>query len=141
MHLVCTHCLAVNRVPDERVAEAPKCGKCGHPVLPGEPVALNQASFDRVVERGDLPVVVDFWAQWCGPCRMMAPAFARAARDHATRVLFGKVDTDAEAALAQRYGIRSIPTIILFDKGREKARVSGAMDSGALSRWLAQNAA
>lgn len=139
MELVCPHCLAVNRVPEARLADRPKCGKCGEPILTGEPVALTAGSFAKFTGRNDLPVVVDFWADWCGPCKMMAPVFAAAARAHAGRVLFAKVDTEAEGAIAQQFGIRSIPTLIVFEHGREKARMSGALDRGALDRWLAQN--
>lgn len=140
MEVVCPHCAAVNRVPEDRLGDGPQCGKCHEPVFTGAPVALDARTFDKFTARNELPVVVDFWAEWCGPCRMMAPTFARAARDNAGRVLFGKVDTDAEGTLAQRYGIRSIPTLILFRQGQERARVSGALDGGALSRWIAQNA-
>lgn len=140
MELVCPHCAAVNRVPADRLADHPKCGKCGEPVLTGAPVALDAQTFAKFTSRNELPVVVDFWADWCGPCKMMAPTFARAAREQAGRVLFGKVDTEADGALAQQFGIRSIPTLILFQGGREKARVSGALDGASLTRWLAQNA-
>ncbi len=139
MELVCPHCLAVNRVPEARLAEHPKCGKCGEQVLTGEPVALGTASFAKFTGRNELPVVVDFWADWCGPCKMMAPVFAKAARDHAGRMLFAKVDTESEGAIAQQFGIRSIPTLIVFQQGRENARMSGALDRGALDRWLSQH--
>lgn len=139
MELVCPHCLAVNRVPEARLAEHPKCGKCGEQVLTGEPVALTTGSFAKFTSRNELPVVVDFWADWCGPCKMMAPVFAKAARDHAGRMLFAKVDTESEGAIAQQFGIRSIPTLIVFQQGRENARMSGALDRGALDRWLSQN--
>ncbi|MBI1395484.1 MAG: thioredoxin TrxC [Betaproteobacteria bacterium] len=139
MHIVCPHCLAINRVPGDRLEDAPKCGKCGGPVLADRPVELDHTAFDRVVGRSELPVVVDFWAEWCGPCKMMAPAFARTAQEFGRRAVFGKVDTEAEGGLAQRFGIRSIPTLILFRGGAEVARVSGALDAGSLGRWLAQN--
>jgi thioredoxin 2 len=139
MELVCPQCLAVNRVPEARLAEHPKCGKCGEQVLTGEPVALTTGSFAKFTSRNELPVVVDFWADWCGPCKMMAPVFAKAARDHAGRMLFAKVDTESEGAIAQQFGIRSIPTLIVFQQGRENARMSGALDRGALDRWLSQN--
>ncbi len=139
MELVCPQCLAVNRVPEARLAEHPKCGKCGEQVLTGEPVALTTGSFAKFTGRNELPVVVDFWADWCGPCKMMAPVFAKAARDHVGRMLFAKVDTESEGAIAQQFGIRSIPTLIVFQQGRENARMSGALDRGALDRWLSQN--
>jgi len=138
MELVCPHCLAVNRVPEDRLADAPVCGRCHAPVLSAAPVALDMASFDKFTTRNGLPVVVDFWADWCGPCKAMAPVFERSAREHAHRVRFAKLDTEAHGAIAGRLGIRSIPTLILFQGGREKARVSGAMDGNSLSRWIAQ---
>ncbi|MFO1321254.1 MAG: thioredoxin TrxC [Burkholderiales bacterium] len=140
MEAVCPHCAAVNRVPDTRLADQPKCGKCGEPLITGAPVALTARTFDKFTSRNDLPVVVDFWAEWCGPCKMMAPVFARAAQDQAGRTLFAKLDTESEGEIAQRFGIRSIPTLILFQSGREKARISGALDGASLARWLAQNA-
>ena len=139
MELVCPHCLAVNRVPAERLAERPKCGKCGAEVLPAKPVDLNAASFDKFIARNELPVLVDFWAPWCGPCKMMAPAFAQAAAEHAGRVRFAKVDTEAEQGLAARFGIRSIPTLALFKRGQEVDRVAGAMAAPQLAAWLARH--
>lgn len=139
MELVCPICTAVNRVPDARLEEAPKCGKCHGPLIARVPVELRSDTFDRFTTRHGQPVLVDFWASWCGPCKMMAPVFTRAAAEHSGRVLFGKLDTDAEGDIAQRYGIRSIPTLILFQDGQERARVSGALDGTALSRWIGQH--
>lgn len=139
MELVCPSCAAVNRVPDARLADRPNCGKCHRPLLPGRPVDLSSANFDKVIGRSGLPVVVDFWASWCGPCKMMAPVFSQAAGELFTRAVFVKVETEAEQALAARYGIRSIPTLAIFRNGQEIVRQAGALDNSALRRWLAAN--
>lgn len=139
LHVVCPHCDAVNRVPTPRLADGPVCGQCKGQLFAGEPVALTAANFDRHVGRTDLPVVVDFWAPWCGPCRAMAPAFAAATAELEPAVRFAKVDTESEPALAQRFGIRSIPTLALFRGGREIARQAGALDRGTLVRWIRQH--
>ena len=136
MEVACPVCAAVNRVPDDRLAERPNCGKCHSPLLPGKPVDLTSASFDTFVSRSGLPVVVDFWASWCGPCKMMAPVFAQTASELATRARFAKVETEVEQGLAARYGIRSIPTLAVFRNGQEIARQAGAMDGANLKRWL-----
>jgi thioredoxin 2 len=136
MHLVCPACLTVNRVPDDRLGQQPKCGRCGNAVLDPRPVALSTADFDVFIGRNELPVVVDFWAAWCGPCRMMAPVFEQVAGQFATRTRFAKVDTEAQPALAQRFGIRSIPSLLLFRNGAEVDRVAGALDAGGLTAWL-----
>jgi thioredoxin 2 len=141
LHLVCGHCGAVNRVPAARLAEAPKCGRCHAAVLDGNPVELNEASFDAFVTRNDLPVLVDFWAQWCGPCKMMAPVFAQAAREQRTQFRLAKLDTEASPGVAGRYGIRSIPTLILFRRGQEIDRAVGALDAARLRGWLQRHAA
>jgi len=140
VHVVCGTCGAVNRVPAVRLTESPNCGKCHVPLLPGEPVELTTASFDRFLERNDLPVVVDFWAEWCGPCKMMAPVFAQAAREQRTRLRFGKLDTDAQGAIAARYDIRSIPSLLVFRSGQEVDRVAGALDATRLRAFLSRHA-
>jgi len=136
LHIVCPSCFAVNRVPAERVHEGPNCGKCHQPLFPGHPVELGEAHFDTYLTKNDLPVLVDFWAPWCGPCRMMAPAFAHAASQLAPKVLLAKLNTDEAQETAARYGIRSIPTMILFQQGREVARHSGAVGTAEIVRWV-----
>ena len=135
MHLVCPSCGTINRVPDQKLHDAPVCGRCGAALMVSAPVSLDDASLPKFVERTELPVVVDFWADWCGPCKMMAPHFETAARQ-LPDVRFVKVDSDASPQASARYGIRSIPTLILFKKGSEVARQSGAMPAGELTRWV-----
>jgi len=139
--VACASCGTANRVPRERLGDDPRCGKCQAPVLQAKPVELDPARFDSFLSRNSLPVVVDFWAAWCGPCKAMAPAFERVASEQKTRARFAKLDTERAQSVAARFGIRSIPTLILFRDGREAARVSGAMDAASLSGWLSREMA
>jgi len=136
-HLIaCPHCAAMNRVPSERLVEAPQCGRCHEALFTGVPLALGEADFDRHALRSTLPLLVDFWAPWCGPCLQMAPHFERAAGLLEPAVRLAKVDTDASPGLGNRFGIRSIPTLVLLQGGREIARQSGAMQAEGIVRWV-----
>lgn len=134
--LGCPRCGASNRIPRSRLTDGPNCGRCKQPLFGAGPAELTSANFRALVERSDLPVVVDFWAGWCGPCQMMAPIFARAAQELEPAIRFAKLDTEAEAELAGRFGVRSIPTLIVFREGREVARQAGVMPAESLRSWL-----
>ncbi len=134
--LACPHCQALNRVPAERLDQHPTCGRCKQPLFQGKPVELRTDTFDAIALRGELPVLVDFWATWCGPCQGFAPVFAEAARRMEPRLRLAKLDTDAESAIASRYGIRSIPTLMLFRDGREIARQPGALSGAQLDQFV-----
>ncbi len=133
MKIVCPHCLTVNNVPQKESYKKANCGKCKQSLLDTKPIELTSANFDEVIVNSDIPVIVDFWAPWCGPCKMMAPNFERAATQFALKALFSKVNTENEQNLGARFSIRSIPTIIVFKDGREVERVSGALDVNALT--------
>ncbi|SDE17077.1 thioredoxin [Variovorax sp. CF079] len=135
LHVVCPHCHTTNRVRSAQLGSAPDCGNCHRPLFVGHSTALDEAAFDRHLGRNEIPVLVDFWAPWCGPCIQMAPAFEQAAARLEPQFRLAKVDTEAVPALGERFGIRSIPTLALFSGGREIARQAGAMGSADIVRW------
>jgi thioredoxin 2 len=140
VHIVCPHCDTINRVPRERLANddavGGRCGSCHEALFDRHPVALDTARFERHLEKSDVPLLIDFWAEWCGPCRMIAPEFERAAAAIEPRARLVKVNVDAEPALAQRFQVRSIPTLVLALHGREVARTAGARSAAQLARWV-----
>jgi thioredoxin 2 len=135
-HLVCPHCDAVNRIPDNKLADRPKCGRCKEPLFTGSPIELSDRTFEKHLRRNDIPVVVDFWAPWCGPCKMMAPHFRSVTTQLEPHLRFAKVNTEQAQRIATQHNIRSIPTVAIYRNGREVARQAGAMDAGRLSQWI-----
>ena len=136
LHAVCTSCQAVNRIPALRDGKEINCGKCHRPLFGGAPPSVNQAAFSTQIAKSDVPVVVDFWAPWCGPCKTMAPAFAQVSARMGARAQFIKVNTEEEQSLGALYNIRSIPTLAIFRAGKEVARVSGALPAASLQQWI-----
>lgn len=136
VHIVCPACNAVNRIPATRLSDKPRCGQCHKPLFAAQPVELSNDNFQRHVERNGVPLVVDFWAPWCGPCKMMAPAFAEAAAELEPDVRLAKLNTEEAQAIAARFNIRSIPTMVLFRNGEEQARQSGALGKADILRWV-----
>ncbi len=138
MRIVCPHCKSVNNVPQKESYKKANCGKCKNSLLDTKPVELTNADFDEVVVNSDIPVIIDFWAPWCGPCKMMAPNFEKSAANFPLKALYAKVNTENEQNLGARFGIRSIPTIIIFKDSKEVHRISGALDETTLNKMITQ---
>ena len=139
MIIMCPHCAGLNRVPDDKLSKQATCGKCKQALFTGKPIEMNGEQFIRAMNKTDQPLVVDFWAPWCGPCQGFAPTFARAAAEFEPQARFVKINTENEQSIGAQFGIRSIPTLAIFQNGQELTRLSGAMDFGGFSQWLQQN--
>jgi len=133
MRIVCPHCKSVNNVPQKESYKKANCGKCKQSLLDTKPIELTDNNFDEVIVNSDIPVIVDFWAPWCGPCKIMGPRFEKSATNFPLKTLFAKVNTENETNLGSRFGIRSIPTLIIFKNGKEVHRISGALDENSLN--------
>ena len=140
LHVVCPHCDSINRLPAEKISADGKCGKCKQALFTGDVLELGTDNFSKHVSRNEIPVLVDFWAPWCGPCKMMAPIFSQAAQQLEPNIRVAKINTEAEQHLAAQFQIRSIPTLAIFRNGKEIARTAGAMDLPSLMSWVQQNA-
>jgi len=135
-HVVCPFCNAVNRIPNNKMSQGPACGKCHKAIFTGKAVKLSSDNFRKFISKNELPVVVDFWAPWCGPCKMMAPAFEQTAAALSTRATLAKLNTEDEPNIGGQYNIRSIPTMVIFKNGKEIARQSGAMSANDIQSWV-----
>ncbi len=136
LHITCPNCLATNRVPRDKLALGGKCGKCRGALFSGKPIELTGENFNRHINNTDVPIVIDFWASWCGPCQMFAPIFADSARELEPQVRLAKLDTEAHSQLAGQFGVRSIPTMVIVKNGREVARQMGAMNLSQFQAWI-----
>lgn len=138
LNICCPHCSVTNKVPQERLGDGPKCGKCKSPLFAGQTTNLTSANYSSMLQRNDIPVLIDCWASWCGPCQQFAPVFEQAAGQFEPAIRLAKLDTEAEQGIAAQLQIRSIPTLILFKQGKEAARISGALPLSQLKQWLIQ---
>ena len=135
-HIVCPYCNGTNRLPSNKISQDVKCGRCKKPIFDTKPITLTTDNISQHLEKNDIPVMIDFWAPWCGPCKVMGPNFEQASRNFKTKVRFAKVNTEDQQSLGAHFNIRSIPTLVLFKEGKEVDRVSGALDANALISWI-----